>query len=63
MKQSRNCENCEFNFGSVCVGHGKRLDNGEDTYCMSMGLAKSMFPNGCEDYVRSLDAFIELFHW
>lgn len=55
----KNCNNCEFNFGSVCAGHGKRTDNNEDTYGMPMYLAKSMFPNGCEDFGLSLDAFIK----
>lgn len=56
---ARNCENCEFNFGDVCAGYGRRTDNNEYTYGMSMDLAKSMFPNGCEDFGLSLDAFIE----
>lgn len=56
---SRNCENCEFNFGTVCAGHGRRTDNGEHTYGMPMDLAQSMFPNGCEDFGLSLHAFIE----
>lgn len=54
-----NCENCEFNFGTVCAGYGKRTDNGKYTYGMDMELAKQMFPNGCEDFGLSLDAFIE----
>ena len=53
----RKCKNCEFNFGNVCAGHGKRTDNGEDTYGMPIDLAKSMFPNGCEDFGLSLYAF------
>lgn len=39
----RKCKNCEFNFGNVCAGHGKRTDNGEDTYGMPMDLAKKCF--------------------
>ena len=55
----QNCETCEFNFGNVCAGHGTRTDNGEDTYGMEMYDAVKMFPNGCDDYGISLDAFIE----
>lgn len=55
----KKCENCEFNSGDVCAGYGKRTDNGEYTYGMPMDLAKLMFPNGCEDFGLSLDAFIE----
>lgn len=27
----RCCDNCEFNFGDVCAGYGKRKDNGAAT--------------------------------
>lgn len=53
------CATCEFNFGAVCAGYGTRTDNGEKTYGMSMDEAEDMFPQGCEDYGISLDAFIE----
>lgn len=53
------CDTCEFNFGSVCAGYGTRKDSGETTYGMAMDKAKAMFPDGCEDYGISLDAFIE----
>jgi len=53
------CSTCEFNFGAVCAGHGIRLDNGEDTYGMTMAEAKNMFTDGCDDYGISLEAFIE----
>lgn len=55
----KSCETCEFNFGDVCAGHGSRIDSGNDTYGMPMEEAKRMFPEGCEDYGISLDAFIE----
>lgn len=54
-----NCKTCEFNFGEVCAGHSQRPDNGETTYGMPMEKAYELFPNGCEDYGISLDAFIE----
>lgn len=55
----KSCETCEFNFGNVCAGYGKRTDNGNDTYGMPMEEAEKMFPDGCEDYGISLSAFIE----
>lgn len=55
----QNCSICEFNFGDVCAGHGTRTDNGQDTYGMPMEDAEKMFPDGCDDYGISLDAFIE----
>lgn len=55
----QNCSTCEFNFGDVCAGHGTRADNGQDTYGMSMEDVEKMFPDGCDDYGISFDAFIE----
>ena len=55
----QNCESCEFNFGTVCAGHGTRKDNGKDTYGMSIDEAGNMFENGCDDWGISLDSFIE----
>lgn len=55
----KNCSTCEFNFGTVCAGYGKRTDNNEDTYGMPMEEAEKMFPNGCEDYGISFDAFVK----
>lgn len=55
----QNCDTCEFNAGTVCMGYGTRLDNGMDTYGMPMEEAEKMFPNGCGDYGISLYAFIE----
>lgn len=52
------CDTCEFNFGGVCAGHGERLDNGKDTYGMSVSDARNMFENGCSDWGISLGAFI-----
>ena len=54
-----NCLNCEFNFGNVCAGHGTRKDNGKDIYGMPMEEVIVMFPEGCEDFGISLDAFIK----
>lgn len=39
----RCCDTCEFNFGGVCEGHSKRLDNGEDIYGMLVSDARKMF--------------------
>lgn len=55
----QNCSTCEFSFGDVCAGHGVRSDNSEDTYGMPIEEADKMFPDGCDDYGSSLDAFIE----
>lgn len=44
------CDTCEMNAGSVCMGSGKRTDNGENTYGMDIEEAKKMFPNGCGDW-------------
>lgn len=55
----KSCATCEFNFGTLCAGFGKRTDNGEETYGMAMSEAERMFPNGCEDYGISLEDFIE----
>lgn len=41
---------CEMNAGSVCMGSGKRIDNGENTYGMDIEETKKMFPNGCGDW-------------
>lgn len=59
IKVKHCCDTCEFNAGSVCMGYGKRTDNGENTYGMSIEEAEKMFPNGCEDWGISLSAFIE----
>ncbi|SEA94129.1 hypothetical protein SAMN05216349_1613 [Oribacterium sp. KHPX15] len=56
----RSCDNCEFNFGYVCAGYGRRTDNGEYTYGMSMDEVKKMFTHGCDDWGISLEAFIEV---
>lgn len=55
----KNCDTCEFNFGDICAGHGIRIDNKKDTYGMLIEEAIRMFPNGCDDYGISIDAFIE----
>lgn len=53
------CDTCEFNFGTICAGHGERTDNGEDTYGMPIEEAEKMFPEGCSSYGISLRAFVE----
>ena len=58
-EKDHNCSTCEFNFGNVCAGYGKRTDNGESTYGMPMDEAEKMFPNGCEDWGISFGAFSE----
>lgn len=57
-KVKKCCNTCEFNTGSVCMGYGRRTDNGKDTYGMTINEAENMFPDGCEDWGISLDAFI-----
>lgn len=59
IKLEQSCINCEFNFGDVCAGHGKRTDTNEDTYGMLMEEAIEMFPHGCEDYGISFYSFME----
>lgn len=55
----KSCATCEMNTGVVCMGSGKRKDNGDSTYGMPMEEAQRMFPRGCEDYGISLSAFEE----
>ena len=43
----------------VSKGSGVRTDNNESTYGMPIEEAEKMFPNGCEDWGISLEAFIE----
>lgn len=54
----KNCTTCEF-YNSVCMGYGKRTDNGQFTYGMPIEEAIKMFPNGCEDYGISLRDYID----
>lgn len=58
MKTKKNCETCEF-YSSVCMGYGKRTDNGEYTYGMPIDEAIKMFPDGCNDWGISLEAYTE----
>ena len=55
----RECTTCEF-YNHVCMGYGRRTDNGDYTYGMPIEAAIEMFPNGCSDYGISLGAFVEL---
>ncbi len=55
----RSCKTCEFNFGYVCAGYGKRTDNGKDTYGSPIDEMYAMFPEGCSDWGISLQAFID----
>lgn len=59
MESEKKCATCEFNTGAVCMGFGKRKDNGKDTYGMPIEIAMKMFPHGCSDWGISLEAFIE----
>lgn len=59
MKTEKNCGTCEFNAGLVCMGSGKRVDNNESTYGMPIEETEKMFPDGCNDWGISLQAFIE----
>lgn len=54
------CDTCEFNFGGVCAGHSKRLDNGEDTYGMFLSDARKMFKGkeDCLGWSISLGAYV-----
>lgn len=54
--QNKSCKTCEF-YSSVCMGTGKRTDNGGLTYGMPIEEAEKMFPNGCEDWGVSLMAY------
>lgn len=58
-KTEKCCATCEFNAGNVCMGSGIRTDNGENTYGMKMEEAEKMFPDGCEDWGISLNAFTD----
>lgn len=58
MKIKKNCKSCEF-YNSVCMGYGKRIDNGKYTYGMPIDEAIKMFPDGCEDWEISLEFNIE----
>lgn len=58
MSVKRCCDTCEFNAGKVCMGFGKRTDNGENTYGMPIEDAKAMFPDGCEDWGLSYPAYV-----
>lgn len=54
-----NCHNCEFNFGNVCAGHGIRKYNGKEIYGIPIEEAIAKFPEGCEHFGISLNAFIK----
>lgn len=58
MKTNKSCETCEF-YSHVCMGYGKRTDNGEYTYGMPIEEAIRMFPSGCSDWGISLGSFID----
>lgn len=53
------CDTCEFNFGGVCAGHGKRLDNGEGIYGLLVSGARKMFEwkEECSGWSISLGAY------
>lgn len=55
MKTKKGCATCEFNAGIACMGYGKRKDNGQDTYGMSIEETMKMFPDGCSDWGISLE--------
>lgn len=59
MKTKKECSTCEFNSGLVCMGTGKRSDNGEMTYGMPIEETEKMFPNGCSDWGISLTSYID----
>ena len=54
----KSCETCVMNAGVVCMGSGKRKENGDSTYGMPMDEAQRMFPRGCDDYEISFPAFV-----
>lgn len=60
-KTKKCCATCEFNAGAVCMGYGKRTDNDKDTYGMKIEEAAKMFPNGCDDWGISLEAYSDEF--
>lgn len=55
----KSCDTCVMNAGAVCMGSGKRKDNGDSTYGMPMEEAQRMFPHGCDDYEISFSAFVD----
>ena len=55
----KSCDTCVMNAGVVCMGSGKRKDNGDSTYGMPMEEAQKMFPRGCDDYEISFPAFVD----
>lgn len=54
----KSCDTCEF-YNTACMGSGIRTDNNESTCGMPIEEAMKMFPNGCEDWGISLEAFID----
>ncbi|SFL44307.1 hypothetical protein SAMN05216390_1295 [Lachnospiraceae bacterium KH1T2] len=58
LKIERNCKNCEFNAGNRCMGEGRRIDNGAETYGMPLSETTNMFPNGCDDFGISYMAYV-----
>ena len=68
MSVKKCCDTCEFCFpeqggiktksGLICAGRGIRKDNGELTYDSDIAEMETMFPDGCEDWGISFNAFM-----
>lgn len=54
----RECFTCEMNMGGICAGHVTRPDNGEDTYGITVDETSALFPDGCDDWEPSIEAFV-----
>lgn len=55
----RNCTTCE-DYHGICMGNGVKRDDNKSTFGMPLEDALRMFPNGCEAYHISLEAYMIL---
>ena len=58
----KSCLTCEFNFGEMCAGYGKRKDNGKETYGSKIDELIEMFPSGCPYWGLSHEAYVKSKH-
>ena len=57
LSDKETCATCQYNLGDICAGFGERSDNGELTFGMPIEETKAMFPQGCEEYTVSAEAY------
>lgn len=60
MKAKKCCDTCEFKFygdDGICAGHGTIENSTKDTYGMKIKETKELFPNGCDNWGISFEAF------